>query len=165
MFNLLGPLVNPLRPDTQVLGVGASDLLDPMADALARLGLHRAVVVHGHGGLDEASLSGPSELRLIEAGSVRSETITPAALGLSEAPMQALVGGELAENQAILEAVLQGCGTAAQRDVVALNAGLAVWAAGGADSVAAAVPMALAAMAGGDAWQRVERLRAALAPQ
>jgi anthranilate phosphoribosyltransferase len=61
--------------------------------------------------------------------------------------------------------VLQGRGTAAQRDVVALNAALVVWAAGGADSVAAAVPMALAAMAGGDAWQRFERLRAALAPQ
>lgn len=163
VFNLLGPLVNPLRPDTQVLGVGAADLLDPMADALARLGLQRAVVVHGHGGLDEASLSGPSELRLIEAGSVRQETITPAAVGLSEAPMQALVGGELAENQAILEAVLQGRGTTAQRDVVALNAALVLWAAGCADSVAAAVPLALAAMANGEAWQRFERLRAALA--
>ncbi len=163
VFNLLGPLVNPLRPDTQVLGVGASDLLDPMADALARLGLRRAVVVHGHGGLDEASLSGPSELRLIEAGSVRSETITPAALGLSEAPMQALVGGELAENQAILEAVLQGRGSVAQRDVVALNSALVLWASACAESVEAAVPVALAAMASGEAWQRFERLRAALA--
>ncbi|MEN9387143.1 MAG: anthranilate phosphoribosyltransferase, partial [Cyanobacteriota bacterium] len=122
VFNLLGPLVNPLRPDTQVLGVGAADLLDPMADALARLGLQRAVVVHGHGGLDEASLSGPSQLRLVEAGRVRAEMITPASVGLAEAPMQALAGGELADNQAILEAVLQGRGTAAQRDVVALNA-------------------------------------------
>jgi anthranilate phosphoribosyltransferase len=121
------------------------------------------VVVHGHGGLDEASLSGPSELRLIEAGSVRSETITPAALGLSEAPMQALVGGELAENQAILEAVLQGRGSVAQRDVVALNAALVLWASGCAESVEAAVPVALAAMASGEAWQRFERLRAALA--
>ena len=162
VFNLLGPLVNPLRPDTQVLGVGAADLLDPMADALARLGLERAVVVHGHGGLDEASLSGPSQLRLVEAGQVRSETITPAAFGLAEAPMQALVGGELADNQAILEAVLQGRATAPQRDVVALNAALVLWAAGCAESVAAAVPMALDAMASGAAWQRLERLRSAL---
>jgi len=163
VFNLLGPLVNPLRPDTQVLGVGAADLLDPMADALARLGLKRAVVVHGHGGLDEASLSGPSELRLVEGGAVRAETISPASLGLAEAPMQALAGGELADNQAILEAVLQGRGTAAQRDVVALNAALVLWASGRADSVAAAVPQALEAMASGAAWQRLERLRLALA--
>ncbi|MBM5784633.1 MAG: anthranilate phosphoribosyltransferase [Cyanobacteria bacterium K_DeepCast_35m_m1_288] len=163
VFNLLGPLVNPLRPDTQVLGVGAADLLDPMADALARLGLKRAVVVHGHGGLDEASLSGPSELRLVEGGAVRAETISPASLGLAEAPMQALAGGELAYNQAILEAVLQGRGTAAQRDVVAINAALVLWASGRADSVAAAVPQALEAMASGAAWQRLERLRLALA--
>jgi len=163
VFNLLGPLVNPLRPQSQVLGVGAGDLLDPIADALARLGLERAVVVHGHGGLDEASLSGPSELRLVEGGAVRAETISPASLGLAEAPMQALAGGELADNQSILEAVLQGRGTAAQRDVVALNAALVLWASGRADSVAAAVPQALEAMAGGAAWQRFERLRSALA--
>ena len=162
VFNLLGPLVNPLRPDTQVLGVGAADLLDPMADALARLGLQRAVVVHGHGGLDEASLSGSSQLRLIEAGQVRAETITPEAVGLAGAPMQALVGGELADNQAILEAVLQGRATAPQRDVVALNAALVLWAAGRADSVAAAVPLALESMASGQAWQRFESLRSAL---
>lgn len=162
VFNLLGPLVNPLRPDTQVLGVGAADLLDPMADALARLGLQRAVVVHGHGGLDEASLSGSSQLRLIEAGQVRAETITPEAVGLAGAPMRALVGGELADNQAILEAVLQGRATDPQRDVVALNAALVLWAAGRADSVAAAVPLALEAMASGQAWQRFESLRSAL---
>jgi anthranilate phosphoribosyltransferase len=163
VFNLLGPLVNPLRPETQVLGVGAADLLDPMAEALARLGLQRAVVVHGHGGLDEASLSGPSELRLIEAGAVRSETLEPAAVGLTPAPMQALVGGELDCNRAILEAVLQGRASDAQRDVVALNAALVLWASGLADTVAAAVPMALEAMASGAAWQRFQRLRSALA--
>jgi anthranilate phosphoribosyltransferase len=163
VFNLLGPLVNPLRPDTQVLGVGAADLLDPMAEALARLGLQRAVVVHGHGGLDEASLSGPSQLRLIEAGVVRSETLDPTAVGLEQAPMQALVGGDVDCNRAILEAVLQGRASHAQRDVVALNAALVLWAAGVADSVAAAVPMALEAMASGAAWQRLDRLRTALA--
>jgi anthranilate phosphoribosyltransferase len=163
VFNLLGPLVNPLRPDTQVLGVGGAHLLDPMADALARLGLQRAVVVHGHGGLDEASLSGPSELRLIEAGQVRSEWLDPAALGLVEAPLAALVGGTVAENQAILEAVLQGRASDPQRDVVALNAALVLWAAGLAPSVAEGLPLAQEAMASGAAWQRLEALRTALA--
>jgi anthranilate phosphoribosyltransferase len=81
VFNLLGPLVNPLRPDFQVLGVGAAELLDPMAEALARLGVQRAVVVHGHGGLDEASLSGANDLRLVEAGQVRADQLLPASLG------------------------------------------------------------------------------------
>ena len=163
VFNQLGPLVNPLQPDFQVLGVGAAHLLEPMADALAALGLERAVVVHGHGGLDEASLSGPSDLRLIEAGQVRAESLDPASLGLTAAPLESLVGGDLAANRAILEAVLQGHGTQAQSDVVALNAALVLWAAGRADSVAEAVPLAQAAMASGAAWQRLVALRDALA--
>ncbi|MEY2645754.1 MAG: anthranilate phosphoribosyltransferase [Cyanobacteriota bacterium] len=163
VFNLLGPLVNPLRPESQVLGVGAAHLLDPMADALARLGLERAVVVHGHGGLDEASLSGPSELRLVEAGQVCSQTVRPEDFGLVSAPLTALAGGDLAENRAILEAVLQGCGSEPQRHVVALNAALVLWACGRSTSVATAVPMALEAMASGAAWQRLEALRTALA--
>ena len=163
VFNLLGPLVNPLRPDFQVLGVGAPDLLDPMADALARLGVERAVVVHGHGGLDEASLSGPSALRLVEAGQVRADQLLPERLGLTLAPMQQLAGGDLEHNRQILEAVLRGQGSAAQRDVVALNAALVLWAAGCAASVAEAVPLALEAMASGAPWGRLEALRTALA--
>jgi anthranilate phosphoribosyltransferase len=163
VFNLLGPLVNPLRPETQVLGVGGAHLLDPMADALARLGLKRAVVVHGHGGLDEASLSGPSELRLVEAGVVRRETVLPEDLGLVSAPLTALVGGDLAGNRAILEAVLQGRGSEPQQHVVALNAALVLWACGRSASVAEAVPLALQAMASGAAWERLQLLRTALA--
>ena len=162
VFNLLGPLVNPLRPDFQVLGVGAADLLDPMADALCRLGLQRGVVVFGHGGLDEASLSGPSQLRLIRDGEVSPQLLDPASLGLSLAPMEALVGGDLQTNAAILEAVLKGHGTAAQRDVVALNTALVIWAAGLSDSVESALPMALGALESGAAWGRLEALRDAL---
>ena len=162
VFNLLGPLVNPLRPDFQVLGVGAADLLDPMADALCRLGLQRGVVVFGHGGLDEASLSGPSQLRLIHDGEVSPQLLDPASLGLSLAPMEALVGGDLQTNAAILEAVLKGQGTAAQRDVVALNTALVIWAAGLSDSVESALPMALGALESGAAWGRLEALRDAL---
>jgi anthranilate phosphoribosyltransferase len=163
VFNLLGPLVNPLRPDFQVLGVGAPELLDPMADALARLGVQRAVVVHGHGGLDEASLSGPSALRLVEAGQVRADQLLPAELGLTPADLDQLAGGALEHNRQILEAVLRGHGSQAQRDVVALNAALVLWAAGCSASVAEAVPLALEAMASGAPWGRLEALRTALA--
>lgn len=162
VFNLLGPLVNPLQPDFQVLGVGAAPLLDPMAEALCRLGLRRGVVVFGHGGLDEASLSGPSELRLIRDGAVSTERLDPAAIGLQLAPLEALVGGDLQANAAILEAVLQGRGSPAQRDVVALNTALVIWAAGLSASVESALPMALAVLDSGAAWERLQRLRAAL---
>jgi anthranilate phosphoribosyltransferase len=154
--------VNPLRPEAQVLGVARAELLDPMADALARLGLQRALVVHGAGGLDEASLAGPSELRLVEHGEVRVDRLELAPLGLAEAPISALAGGDLATNQAILEAVLQGGGTPAQRDVVALNTALVLWAAGQAASVGEGLEAARDALAGGLGWQKLEQLRQAL---
>jgi anthranilate phosphoribosyltransferase len=163
VFNLLGPLVNPLTPEAQVLGVARPDLLDPMAEALRRLGQRRAIVVHGHGGLDEATLSGPSELRLLEDGVVRSDWVDPRELGLAAAELDALRGGDVAANRSILEAVLQGRGTQAQADVVALNTALVLRAAGLADSIAAALPLARQALADGRAWARVEALRDALA--
>jgi anthranilate phosphoribosyltransferase len=159
VFNLLGPLVNPLRPDSQVLGVARPELLDPMAEALRRMGLTRAVVVHGHGGLDEASLSGPSDLRLLEDGAIRADRLDPAAVGLAPAPLSAIAGGDRAANRAILEQVLQGRGTAAQRDVVILNTALVLWACGRADTWASAAAAAAAALAEGRPWQRLLCLR------
>jgi anthranilate phosphoribosyltransferase len=120
-------------------------------------------VVHGHGGLDEATLSGPSELRLLEDGVVRSDWVDPRELGLAAADLEALRGGDVAANRSILEAVLQGRGTQAQADVVALNTALVLRAAGLADSIAAALPLARQALADGRAWARVEALRDALA--
>ena len=132
------------------------------AEALARLGLERAVVVHGAGGLDEASLAGPNTLRLVEAGQIRGAELDPGALGLQVAPIEALAGGDLALNRSILEAVLQGRGSQPQRDVVALNAALVLWAAGRADSVAEGLDQARQALASGLAWTVLERLRVAL---
>lgn len=162
VFNLLGPLVNPLRPEAQVLGVARPELLDPMAEALALLGLRRAVVVHGHGGLDEASLAGVNALRLVENGAVQADQLDPEQLGLGRAPLVALAGGDLDTNRAILEAVLQGRGTQPQQDVVALNTALVLWAAGRADSVAQGLQQAQQALASGAGWQALERLRSAL---
>ena len=162
VFNLLGPLVNPLRPEAHVLGVARADLLDPMADALRRLGMARAVVVHGHGGLDEATLSGPSELRVLDNGQIRAEQLDPVALGLSPAPPEAIRGGDLATNTAILEAVLQGRGAPAHSDVVALNAALVLWVAGRCDTFAGGLAEAHTALGSGAAWQRLQALRSEL---
>lgn len=154
VFNLLGPLVNPLQPEVQVLGVARPSLLQPMAGALQRLGLQRAVVVHGHGGLDEASLSGPSQLWLLEAGELREERLDPATLGLVTAGPAELAGGDLATNAAILQAVLEGHGTAAQTDAVRLNTALVLWAAGAVSDWRSGVDLAGDCLAAGAPWQR-----------
>jgi anthranilate phosphoribosyltransferase len=163
VFNLLGPLVNPLQPESHVLGVARPDLLDPMAEALRRLNQSRAVVVHGHGGLDEATLSGPSELRVLEDGALRREVVDPWELGLERAPLQAICGGDVAENRRILEAVLQGAGTPPQRDVVLLNTALVLWVDGAAASVAEGVERARVALAEGRPWQKLQALARFLA--
>jgi len=158
VFNLLGPLVNPLQPEVQVLGVARPSLLQPMAGALQRLGLQRAVVVHGHGGLDEASLSGPSQLWLLEGGELREEWLDPGSLGLVSAGPGELAGGDLGTNAAILQAVLEGRGTAAQTDAVRLNTALVLWAAGAVTDWRAGVDQAGACLAAGAPWQRFGEL-------
>jgi anthranilate phosphoribosyltransferase len=113
VFNLLGPLVNPLQPTGQVIGVYDPAVVPTMAAALNQLGRPQAIVLHGREQLDEAGLGDKTDF-------------DPQTLGLTAAPTNALRGGDIAENTAILTAVLQGKGTAAQRDVVALNAALAL---------------------------------------
>ena len=159
VFNLLGPLVNPLRPQAQVLGVATKDLLDPMAGALQRLGLERAVVVHGAGGLDEASLAGPNDLRLIEAGTIRSLQLSSEELGLVTADLEALKGGDLQCNQTILQQVLQGQAEPAQRDVVVLNTALVLWAAGVDMDLSSAATRAAQSLDQGKAWDALGALR------
>lgn len=162
VFNLLGPLVNPLQPQAQVLGVARPELLDPMAGALQQLGLTRAVVVHGAGGLDEASLAGPNALCLIESGGITTKEVCPEDLGLTRAGLDLLRGGDCAVNQQILQNVLQGQGSLAQAEVVAFNTGLVLWAAGLQIDLTAAVAQALIVLNEGKAWDKLVALRDAL---
>jgi anthranilate phosphoribosyltransferase len=163
VFNLLGPLVNPLQPQAQVLGVARADLLDPMAGALDQLGLDRAVVVHGAGGLDEASLAGANELRMVEAGQpIATRSVSPDDLGLASAPLEALRGGDLADNQRILENVLKGQATAAQMDVVAFNTALVLWVAGVELDLKTAARRASDTLREGLPWQKLQGLQRAL---
>ena len=163
VFNLLGPLVNPLRPQAQVLGVAKPDLLDPMAGALLRLGVDRSIVVHGAGGLDEASLAGDNDLRLIEGGEIVERLLRPEDLGLTSAPLETLRGGDQMVNQTILEAVLRGQGSAAQRDAVAFNTALVLWSSGLETELRQAAAQAVAALDAGLPWQRLVELRKVLA--
>ncbi len=126
IFNLLGPLVNPLRPTGQVIGVYSPQFIMPMAEALNQLGIPQAIVLHGREKLDEAGLGDATDLALLKDKTVNSSYVMPSELGLTSAPLTALKGGDVEENAAILKNVLQGKGTAAQLDAVALNASLAL---------------------------------------
>lgn len=126
VFNLLGPLVNPLRPSGQVIGVNDSKVLEPMAQALNYLGTSKAIVLRGREKLDEAGLGDITDLALLSDRQVELSQLQPQVLGLTPAPISALKGGDLPENAEILRNVLQGKGTQAQQDAVALNASLAL---------------------------------------
>lgn len=123
IFNLIGPLTNPVDLDSQLLGIYRRDMLEMMADVLNRLGRKRAVVLNGAGFMDEASLSGENHLVLLENGHVEKMTVTPEKVDLPYYSNEAIVGGEAKENAEILIGVLKG-EKGAYRDTVLLNAGL-----------------------------------------
>jgi anthranilate phosphoribosyltransferase len=126
IFNLLGPLVNPMRPTGQIIGVNDPLLLETIAQALSQLGCRQAIALHGRERLDEAGLADVTDLAVLQEQKVRCITLNPQELGLNSAPTAALRGGDVQENAEILKAVLQGKGTKAQQDVVALNTALAL---------------------------------------
>tara|TARA_B100000965_G_scaffold403742_1_gene432661 strand:- start:1161 stop:2198 length:1038 start_codon:yes stop_codon:yes gene_type:complete len=143
IFNLLGPLVNPLRPKSQVLGVAKASLLDPMSLALKEMGLKRAVVVHGAGGLDEASLAGANQFRFLDKSSINSQIIHPSDLGLSQTSNENLKGDDLSANSQILMSLLKGEGNKYHKEVVALNTALVLWVSGSEDNLSLGVKKSL----------------------
>ena len=130
VFNQLGPLVNPLRPNAQVLGVASEDLLEPMGSALLKLGMNRAIVVHGSGGLDEASLQGENKLVFVENGELRFSKINISDFNHENISNKHLVVSNKDSNERILKSVLNGSGIEAHKNVVALNTSLVLWVAG-----------------------------------
>jgi anthranilate phosphoribosyltransferase len=158
IFNLLGPLVNPLRPTGQVIGVFDPSLLGVLAEALKQLGGRRAIVLHGRERLDEAGLGDLTDLAILADHQVTLTALDPQTFGLPAAPLAALQGGDLMTNAAILKAVLQGQGTAAQQAVVALNAALALDVGEHTSSYAAGVALAQDILRSGAAWDKLEQL-------
>jgi anthranilate phosphoribosyltransferase len=158
IFNLLGPLVNPLRPTGQVIGVFEPSLLETMATALNYLKVERAVVLHGREQLDEAGLGDLTDLAVLKDGQITSESIDPQALGLPSAPLAALKGGSVEENAEILRAVLQGQGTPAQINVVALNSALALLVGNAVETYEAGVAQAQSILSSGAAWNKLQAL-------
>jgi anthranilate phosphoribosyltransferase len=160
VFNLIGPLVNPLRPTGQIIGVFTTHLLETIATAAGILGTRQAIVLHGRERLDEAGLGDLTDLAILTDGRVELASIDPIELGLTPAPTTALKGGDVAENATILSAVLQGKGTPMQRDVVALNAGLALQV-GGIVPIGAhrqGIEIAQNVLSSGVAWDKLTEL-------
>src|ERR1700756_5245993 len=142
VFNLLGPLTNPAHASAQVVGVYSAELVEKLAQALKMLGLNRALVVHGADGLDEISISGPTKIGEVRGDWVRVYEITPEQFGLERAPMSAIMGGDLKTNANIIWKLLEG-EKSPRRDIVLMNAAAALVAAGRADSLAEAMPLAV----------------------
>ncbi len=163
IFNLLGPLVNPLRPKSQVLGVAKANLLDPMCIALKGMGLKRAVVVHGAGGLDEASLAGSNQFRFLDKDSIKTEIIHPNDLGLTEISNESLRGDDLNVNSQILMSLLKGEGNQYHKEVVAFNTALVLWASGLEDDLSLAVKRSLDCLDSNKSWLLFLELRDFLA--
>ena len=132
IFNLLGPLCNPAGVERQLVGVFDPRWVRPLAEVLDALGSRAAMVVHGSDGLDELTVTGPSRVARLAAGSVRAFDIAPTDAGLALHPAATLTGGEPSYNAAALLALLDGA-AGAYRDIVLLNAAAALLVARGGD--------------------------------
>ena len=157
VFNLLGPLTNPAGARAQVVGVPSPELIDLVAATLAELGVERAFVVHGAGGLDEISLAGETLIAEVKGGSMRRFTITPEDFGVSRAPIEAVRGGSAQVNASVIRDIFAG-GGGPRRDIVVANAAAALVAAGVAPSLGDGAQLAGAALASGAAGEKLAAL-------
>ncbi|WP_238122625.1 MULTISPECIES: anthranilate phosphoribosyltransferase [unclassified Xanthobacter] len=157
IFNLLGPLANPAGVKLQMLGVFAKSWIVPLAEVLKTLGAERAFVVHGADGLDEISISGATDIAVLEDGHIRTFEVVPEDVGLTRAPAEAVKGGDAKVNAAALRAVLDGARNA-YRDVSVFNAAAALVVAGRASDLRQGVEMATAALDSGAAKAKLDAL-------
>jgi anthranilate phosphoribosyltransferase len=157
VFNLLGPLTNPAQASAQIVGVYSVALVEKLAEALSMLGLHRALVVHGLDGLDEITITAPTRIAEVRDGTVRTYEITPEEFGMHRGTLDDICGGDAAVNAAIIAEVLAGK-KSPKRDVVLLNAAAALVAAGRADRLADALPLASKAIDSGAAAGKLAAL-------
>jgi anthranilate synthase/phosphoribosyltransferase len=158
IFNLLGPLTNPANASAQVLGVYDPNLTDTLAHVLGTLGSQAAFVVHGHGGLDELTTTGPNRASVLRNGQVETHTFDPADLGFPRARAADLRGGDAVENATIAREILSGALNGARRDVVVLNAAAALVAGGQVQALSEGVRLAEQSLDSGQAQRVLDHL-------
>ncbi len=156
LFNVLGPLTNPAGAPNQVLGVFDRVWQRPLAEVLQALGSRHVLVVHADSGLDEIAIDGPTHVVELRDGKLSEYEVTPEQFGLDPAPLEALRADSPAESLKLVHAALAGKGAAA--DMVAFNAGAAIYASGVALSLANGITMAQDAIAAGLARERLDEL-------
>jgi len=158
VFNILGPLTNPARAECQVVGVPSEELGEKIALVLRRLGIKRALVVHGLNGIDEISITDRS--RVWELGKdemIRDYYVSPESFGLNRAPATAVTGGTPVENSEMLRQVLAGA-KSPKRDVVVMNAAAAMVAGNKAGTLQQGVTLASKVIDSGKALEKLEQL-------
>lgn len=163
IFNMLGPLTNPAMVKRQVIGVYSKDLCRPMAEVLARLGSEKVLVVHANDGLDEITLADSTYVAELSNGEVREYTITPEQFGVARQSLEGLAVNNAAESLALINNALgKRSNEIAQKaaDIIALNAGAAIYASGVADSLEQGVGMAQDAVCSGLAKEKLNELAA-----
>lgn len=158
IFNMLGPLLNPARPDYQLVGIFSADLLPKYAEALRAIGRKRAWAVHGCG-TDELTLTGRSEVHALANGKLESFFLAPEDFGLRSCDPGCLKGGDRKENARILVSILDGSETGPKRDIVLLNTAAAALISGVAPSLEAGLALARAAIDSGRALRKLQALQ------
>jgi anthranilate phosphoribosyltransferase len=158
VFNLLGPLTNPAGAQSQVLGVFSAEVIDLVAATLAELGVTRAFVVHGAGGLDEISLAGETLVAEVRAGEIRRYTVTPQDFGVARAPADSVRGGSPAESASIVQSIFAG-DLGPRRDIVVINSAAALVAAGLAENFKEGAQLAAKAISSGAAQEKLSALK------
>ena len=156
VFNILGPLTNPARPTSMLLGVYGEPLLRPLARVLPSLGVKRALIVHGMDGMDEISIGAPTRIREIVDGTETGYEIRPEEFGIAPASKEAIRGGSPDENAAVTRGILSGEITDARADVCLLNAGAAIYIGGAAPSIADGIAAARQTITDGSARRTLE---------
>jgi anthranilate phosphoribosyltransferase len=159
IFNVLGPLTNPAGAPNQVIGVFAADLLRPMAEVLRNLGSEHVLVVHSDDGLDEISLSSPTRIAELKNGEIREYTVRPEDFGLTTQSSDALRIDSATQSLALVKTALTDNHSAAA-DIVALNAGAAIYAANLCATLQQGVDMARDILGTGIAWEKLQEFAA-----
>ena len=157
IFNLIGPLTNPLPLETQVIGIYRKDLLLAFAKVLRNLGRKRAVLLHGAGGLDEATLAGENYYVLLDQGKITEHTFSPEDVGLKQVGKEEIVGGDASLNAKILRDVLLGK-EGPHLDTVLLNAGIGLFASGMVMTIQEGIHEARKSIFSGKAYETLEKL-------
>ena len=157
LFNILGPLVNPSKPETMLLGVYSPELLMTMAKSLQLTGVKRAWVVHGSG-LDEIALHGQTQVVEVNGDELIEKTISPADFGLASYSLDDIKGGTPAENAAIIKQILAGQGQPAHNAAVAINCAALLYLHDKAESLTAAADIAQQALISGQGLATLEAM-------